>query len=254
MNPRGKPREVTTNHTRILKCGLQVDDTRAYWQHTDGSKSASAQRAFEEYWFGARSLARVTVLLFNFRHRFDAFPPALSVLHRWPDMSPDTRKLICHWHLQLADPIYRELTGDYFPARIRAGRAQVTRDLLIPWLSERSDAWTMTTRIELAGKLLSAAFAAGLVTARRDQRPLAFPPVPDDALVYLLHLLRGVDFDGRLGANPYLRSVGLGPDRLGDRLRRIDSVQLRRAGDVHDFTWRHDGLAAWSEARVGAAA
>ena len=248
------PREVTVRHTRLLKCGLQVDDARAYWQHSDGSEIASAQSAFEQYWFGARSLARVTVLLFNFRHRFDAFPPALSVLHRWPDMSPDTRKLICHWHLQLADPLYRELTGEFFPARIGDGRAQVTRDLLVPWLGARSDTWTMTTRIELASKLLSAAFAAGLVTSRRDPRPLAFPRVPDDALTYLLHLLRGVEFDGRLGENPYLRSVGLEPDLLADRLRRIDSVQLRRAGDVHDFTWRHQDLAEWAQARIGAAA
>ncbi len=215
-----RPREVTDIHTRLLKCGLQVDDARAYWRHAGGAEPATTRRAFDEFWFGARSLARVKVLLFNFRHRFDAFPPSLSVLHRWPGMAPDTRKLICHWHLMLADPVYRELAGDYIPARLAAGRAQVTRDLLVSWVGRHSTTWTMTTRIELAGKLLGAAFAAGLVTSRRDPRPLAVPRVPDDALVYLLYLLRGIDFAGRLGANPYLRSVGLEPDQLGERLRR----------------------------------
>ncbi|MCX5953197.1 MAG: hypothetical protein NTZ40_06835 [Cyanobacteria bacterium] len=40
-----------------------------------------------------------------------------------------------------------------------------------------------------------------------------FPLVPDDALTYLLHLLREVDFEGTVLANPYLRSVGLAASR-----------------------------------------
>lgn len=249
-----RPAEVTKPHTRILKCALEVDDSRAYWNHSDGTARATAKRAFDDYWFGARSFARVEVLLSNFRLRFDAYSPALSVLHRWTVMSPDTRRLICHWHLQLADPIYRELTGDFFPARRDDGRADVTRDLIIRWIGEHSTDWTMATRIQFASKLLSSAYAAGLVTSRRDPRPLAFPRVPDDALEYLLHLLRGVSFEGRLTDNPYLRSVGLDPRLLADRLRGIDSVQLRRAGDLDDFTWAHPGLASWADARLGVAA
>jgi hypothetical protein len=233
-----------------------VDDARAYWQRVDATPATpiAAQRAFDEFWFGARSLARVAALLANFRRRFDAFPPALSVLHRWSGMSPDTRRLICHWHLQLADPLYRALTGVLFPARIRDRRAQVTRDAVVGWIGERPNPWTMTTRIELASKLLSAAFSAGLLTSRRDPRPLVAPRVPDDALAYLLYLLRGVDFAGQLGENPYLRSVGLDPDRLAERLRRVPDIQLRRAGALHDFTWKHRDLAAWADARLGAAA
>lgn len=253
-----RPAETTQPHTRILKCALEVDDARAYWEHTDGSLPVSAKRAFDEYWFGARSLARVNVLVSNFRHRFDAFPPCLSVLHRWTGMSPDTRKLICHWHLQLSDPIYRVMTGEVFPSRRDAGHGEVTRDLMVRWIgehaathrSEHAAPWTMATRIQFASKLLSSALAAGLVTSRRDPRPLAFPRVPDDALEYLLYLLRGVDFEGRLGDNPYLRSLGFDAAMLADRLRTSRSVQLRRAGDLHDFTWAHDGLDAWADARA----
>lgn len=249
-----KPSEVTKPHTRILKCALEVEDARAYWQHTDGSRPPTAQRAFDEYWFGARSLARVEVLLSNFRQRFDAFAPSLSVLHRWAVMSPDTRKLICHWHLQLADPIYRELTGDFFPSRHAEGRPEVSRDLLVRWIGEHSTDWTMATRIQFASKLLSAAYSAGLVVSRRDPRKLAFPRVPDDALAYLLHLLRGVRFEGRLTDNPYLRSVGFDAGMLADRLRTIDGIELRRAGDLADFTWAHPDLASWANAHVGVAA
>lgn len=254
MSPASKPAEATKLHTQLLKCTLEVEHARAYWDHTNGSEPVTPKRAFDEYWFGARSLARVTVLLANFRRRFDAFPPSLPVLHRWTAMSPDTRKLICHWHLQLSDPIYRALTGDLFPSRRDAGRGDVTRDLLVRWIGEQSSAWTMTTRIQLASKLLSSAFAAGLVTSRKDPRPLAFPRVPDDALEYLLYLLRGVQFQGRLGDNPYLRSLGFDSGMLADRLRTIDSVGLRRAGELHDFTWAHDSLSAWAQAGVGVAA
>jgi hypothetical protein len=249
-----KPSETTKTHTRILKCALEVEHARAYWNHADGSKQVSVKEAFEDYWFGARSLARVEVLLANFRHRFDAFPPSLSVLHRWEVMSPDTRKLVCHWHLQLSDPIYRELTGSLLPSRRDGSRAVITRDLVIRWIGERWNAWTMPTRIQFASKLLSAALSAGLVTARKDPRPLVVPRVPDDALEYLLHLLRGVSFEGRLADNPYLRSVGLDADSLADRLRTNDSVRLQRAGDLHDFTWIHGDLLSWADAHLVVAA
>ncbi len=249
-----RPAETTKPHTRILKCALEVEDARAYWERTDGSEPVTPQRAFDEYWFGARSLARIEVLLTNFRHRFDAYPPSLSVLHRWTAMSPDTRRLICHWHLQLADPIYRELTGEVFPSRIDEGRPEITRDYIVRWIGAHSTEWTMGTRIQFASKLLSSALAAGLVTSRRDPRPLVFPRVPDEALEYLLHLLREVQFAGRLSDNPYLRSVGFSPGLLADRLRTVASIQLQRAGDLHDFTWAHDGLSAWADAKIGAAA
>ena len=69
--------------------------------------------------------------------------------------------------------------------------------------------WTMATKVQFASKLLSAAYAAGLVASRRDPRPLTVPRVPDDALEYLLYLLREVEFEGTLLDNPYVASVGL---------------------------------------------
>jgi hypothetical protein len=243
-----RPREVTDVHTRLLKCALEVDDARAFWAHA--TPGASAQHAFDAYWFGARSLPRVEVLLANMRARFAAFPPALDVLHRWPDMSPDTRQLICHWHLQLSDPLYRRFTGHFLVAR-RLGRPELTRDLVVAWVSaEAPDRWTMPTRIQCASKLLSAAFSAGLLASNRDPRPLSLPRVPDDALAYLLHLLRETDFAGTLLDNPYTASVGLDPSTLEDRLRTLPALAFRRQGDLFDFGWRHDGLLAWAAANL----
>ena len=246
--------ETTQIHTRLLKCALEVEDARAYFQHADGTHAVTPQQAFSEYWFGARSLPRVEVLLTNFRARFDAFPPALQVLHRWPDLAPDTRRILCHFHMQLSDPLYRAFTGDFLVARQDSARAEITRDLVVRWVAEQGPGrWTMTTRIQFASKLLSTALAAGLLASNRDPRRIVTPRVDDDALEYLLYLLRGVAFAGTLVLNPYLQSVGLSGGILEDRLRVLPSMRFRRQGDLHEFGFLYPSLSTWAEARFALA-
>jgi hypothetical protein len=244
-----RPAEETRIHTRLMKCALEVEDARAYWKHADGSRRVEAKEAFEDFWFGSRSLPRVKVLLINMRARFDAFPPCLGVLHRWSTMSPETRRLICHWHLGLADPLYRSFTAVFLEGRRQGPRPEVTRDLVTRWVGEQGpERWTMSTRIQIASKLLSAAHAAGLVKTKRDPRPLGYPRVPDDALEYLAYLLRGTDFDGSLLDNPYLVSVGLSGGLLHDRLRALPGLDFRRQADLVDMKWAHADLASWGDA------
>lgn len=245
-----RPREATEIHTRLLKCALEVEDSRAYWAHADKA-DATAQVAFDDYWFGARSLARIEVLLTNMRARFNAFPAALEALHRWPQMAPDTRRLICHWHLQLADPLYRRFTGDFLVARRASPRPEVTRDLVVGWVDQQGPGrWTLSTRIQFASKLLSAAYSARLVTTNRDPRPLALPRVPDDALEYLMYLLRETEFEGTLLDNPFANSVGLEGSLLESRLRGLPGLGFSRQGDLIDFGWRHTNLHAWAEVNL----
>lgn len=246
-----RPREASEVHTRLLKCALEIEDSRAYWAHADSSESARAQRAFDEYWFGARSLSRIEVLIANMRVRFEAFPSALKTLHRWPDMSPDTRRVICHWHLQLADPLYRAFAGEYLVNRRAGPRVEVTRDLVVGWVGQQGRGrWTMPTHIQFASKLLSAAYSAGLVATNRDPRQVLVPRVPDDALEYLMYLLHEVQFDGTLLQNPYATSVGLDGPSLEDRLRGLPGLEFRRQGDLLDFGWHYPDLRAWGAANV----
>ena len=56
------PREVTKVHTRLSRCALEVDNSRAFWARVDEETPVNARLAFDEYWFGARSLARVRIL------------------------------------------------------------------------------------------------------------------------------------------------------------------------------------------------
>lgn len=245
-----RPAEATEVHTRLLRCALAIDECRAYWEY-DGTEGGSptADGAFEGFLFGARSMPRVRVLLANMRVRFDAYPAALTALRSWPDIRPQTRAIICHWHLQLADPLYRRFTGDYLVARRSSLDPTVRISALTAWVAETSpERWTTSTRKQFASKLLSSALAAGLVVGRRDPRELAFPRVPDEALGYLLYLLRDVSFRGTLVDNPYLRSVGLAGSDLDRRLGTLAGVQFRRAGDVVDFGWRYPSLADWAEA------
>lgn len=246
-----RPDEAQDVHTRLLKCALEIEDARAYWRYTDGSQKADSQTAFDAYWFGARSLARVKVLLTNFRSRFDAYPEAHRVLHRWVDMSPDTRRVICHWHMQLADPLYRNFTGAFLVERRFGSRPEVTRDVVVSWVtSQDPDRWRMSTRIQFASKLLSTAFSAGLVGSNRDPRPLELPRVDDHALSYVLYLLRGLTFSGSLLENPYLASVGLSGVVLEDRLRGLRSLRFKRQSDLIDYGWAYPDLSSWAEATV----
>lgn len=246
-----RPQEATTLHTRLLKSGLHVEEARAYWRLDPARRALSAEHAFEEYWFGARSLPRVKTLLSNLRARFDAFPPALDILGRWPRMEPDTRVVVCHWHLQLADPLYRAFTGVFLPERRRDGRPTVTRDRVTQWVeAQATGRWTTTTCVQFASKLLSASLTAGLVGARRDPRPLTTPRVPDHALAYLAYLLREVTISGSPLDNPYTRSVGLDPHAVAFRMRDLPGVAMRQQGDLIDWGWQHPDLRAWADAHL----
>ena len=247
-----RPAERAQIHTRLLKCTLEPENSRAYWRHATGSNvTPTAQVAFEGYWFGARSLGRTKVLMTNFRARFDAFPPALGALGMWTNMDPDMRRLICHWHLQLSDPLYRAFTGQYLVERYHRIPAEVSHTPVVGWVGQQGgDRWNMSTKIQFASKLLSSAFSVGLITSSRDPRPVHYPRVDNGALTYLMYLLHNVDFEGTLLENPYLASVGLSGSGLEDRLKALPGMRFRRQGDLLDFGWLYPDLADWAEANV----
>ena len=155
---------------------------------------------------------------------------------------------ICHWHMQLTDPLYRAFSGDFLVSRHGAFRPEIHRNTVITWVSDQCPGrWTIPSRQKLASRLLSSAHSAGLVSGRRDPRQLVFPRIRDDALAYLLHVLRVVSFEGSLNRNPYLRSVGIEGDTLESRFAALPSLRYQRTGDVIEFGWRHQSLTAWAE-------
>ena len=245
-----RPTECAEIHTRILRVTLGEPECRAYWQHVDLAIPADARAtiAFEQRWFGARSMARVKTLVATMSQRFDATPTALAALRAWRSVAVETRVLICHWHLQFSDPVYRAFTGGFLAQRRAEHRGTVDRDQVERWVHATwGERWAAVTRLKFGANLLSAAGEAGLVTGRKNPRPIATPRVPDEALAYLLHLLREVDFEGRLLDNPYLASVGLDAETLPSRLASLRDVQYRRLGDVVDLEWGAPSLRSWAE-------
>ena len=216
------------SHTRILRLALGVEESRSYWEHVDPAVPLGdrALLAFEQRWFGSKSLDRIRFLLSNFALRYDAFPDAFSVLRRWRAMDTSVRQTICHWHLQLSDPIYRRFAGQFLVERRGLRDPKVDRDVVLRWVkNECPERWSESTCVQFASKLLSAASEAGLVTSGRDPRALLLPRVPDVALAYLLHQLRGIRFAGTFTENPYLASVGLAEGFLDQRLRALAGLR-----------------------------
>lgn len=125
-----RPGECAEIHTRILRVTLAEPECRAYWQHVDLGVPVDERvaMAFEQRWFGARTIARVRTLMTTLSQRFDATPDAVAALRAWRSIPADTRVLVCHWHLQFSDPVYRAFTGGYLAERRAEGRATVDRD------------------------------------------------------------------------------------------------------------------------------
>lgn len=254
MSPTPKPelREVTASHSRILRVTLEAENAREYWRRPEAHPQhgdARIEAAFTEYWFGARSMARIRSLLANFDARFGAFPFALEALGAWSTIDKPTRSVICHWHVQLADPLYRAFTGEHCPSQREAGR-DLTRDSVLRWVRGRDteQRWSTTTQVQFASKLLSCAKGAGLVDRSQDPRRLILPRVPSAAIGYLLHVLREVQFAGSLHDNPYLRSVGLVGGSFEDRLRAVPGVSMRRVADLVEIRFEHDSALQWVRA------
>lgn len=252
MSPPGsavRVQETREVHTRLLRLGLVPEESRSWWIHVDPAQTQeeTLHRAFEERWFGSRSMTRVRYLVLHLAYRFSAFPEALQVLRRWRPADVGDRSLVCHLHLQLTDPLYRAFTGEYLPQLRLHPTPRVERDNVSRWLDRRLQGrWAPATSLRMANGLLTSAMEAGLCEGSTATRPLRLPTVSDRVLGYFLYLLRSVDFEGTLSRNPYLASVGLDGPTLESRLRRVPGVSYRTMGGVHDLEWEHPDLASWA--------
>lgn len=243
--------EETAIHTRMLRIGLAEADSQSYWAHATQHPSGvdKIQAAFEERWFGSRTQARVRYLMNNLAARFDAFPGCLDVLARWRPTDIADRTVICHWHVQLSDPLYREFTSNVLAARWQRAEPTVDRSSTLRWVEQKTEGrWSSATAQRMAVGLLATAAEAGLCEKTKDIRSLSYPRVSDLALTYILYLLSELKFEGTLKDNPYLLSVGIDGELWGQRVRKLPWLEYQRMADVHDLTWHYDSLVAWGEA------
>ncbi len=240
-----RPSETTELHTRLLRLGLAAEESRAYFEHLDGHPGV--EQAFEERWFGSRSMARVRYFLINFAYRFQAFPQACQALRRWKPSDPRERNILYHWHVQLSDPLYREFTGEVLPRRRAHPEPTIDRTTGLRFVDRKTGGrWAPATTLRMATSLLTCATEAGLCEGSSTVRPLKMPRVSDRALTYLLLLLREVEFAGTLRENPYLASVGIDSQEWEQRVRRLPGVHYARIGDVQELKFEHASLSDWA--------
>ncbi|BAY73255.1 hypothetical protein NIES23_60830 (plasmid) [Trichormus variabilis NIES-23] len=242
-------KEVSQFHTRLLRTSLALEESRAYWEHfrIDLPKEQRAVVAFEERWFGSKSMARVRSLLVEFSHRFEAYPMSLAVLKHWQPNDPTTRQNICHWHMQLSDPIYRNFTGVFLEQRRLQPNSGIDRDIVARWVTQHLESeWSAATTFRMATGLIATAAAAGLCSDNSGMRILKYPKVTDEALAYWLYFLRDLSFEGSLLTNPYFNSVGLFDSFLEQRLSRLPGLSFTRMGDLYDFGWHYIDMKSWA--------
>ena len=254
--PDGKiyAKEIAGFHSRQLRASLLVEESRAYWEHLrlDLPKKQRTEVAFEERWFGSKSIARVDLLLGELYHRYDTYPASLEVLIGWQPRDPIARQNICHWHLQLSDPTYRKFTGEFFEQRRSQGVLAIDRDIVTRWLTQEFKLdWAMVTLQRLASSLLTSATSAGLCAAGVGSRTITYPKVSDEALGYWLYLLRHLSYSGSPIDNPYLRSVGLSDVTLEQRVRQLPGFAFARMSDLYDFGWQYPDLQTWAVGVLG---
>lgn len=244
--------EKSDFHTHLLRISLCVEESRVYWRYyrDDIAKNKLPMVAFEERWFGSKSMARVRSLLLELNYRFKTYPASLSLLRRWCPSDPVTRQNICHWHLQLTDPLYRNFSGLFLEQRRQQPVANLNRYIVVRWLTGQLEKLendlSSATTLRLAAGLIGACGAAGLCTDNTGMRQLQYPKVSDEALAYWLYFLRHIQFAGSLLDNPYFASVGLSESFLEQRLRRLPGISFSRMGELVDFGWSYPDLKTWA--------
>lgn len=242
--------EVEHFSTRLLRVSLAIEESRTYWQNfrDDLSKEERTILAFEQRWFGSKSIERVRHLLSEFSHRYDAYPIALKILRQWCPSNLVTRQNICHWHLQLVDPTYRKFTGTFLKERRDQKFNNIERDITVRWLTQEiSTQWSIATTQRMATGLIATAADAGLCSQNSGTRILSYPQVTDEAITYWLYFLRHLSFKGSLLDNLYLASVGLSEGFLEQRLKKLPGITFSRMGDLYDFGWQYPDLVSFAQ-------
>jgi hypothetical protein len=171
--------------------GLQVDASMRFWSHVQAGESAAERRrrAAQEGWYPELSEARLKYLLSELEKRFPQ--SSLPALQAWSPEGERQAPLVCHWHLQCSDPLYRDFTSSYLVrlwARPDHGLSVAEVDA---WLAARAPdrGWSATTRRRLASGLLGAAAEAGLLKGSGRKKEVRTVNVDAASMGYLRSVL-----------------------------------------------------------------
>ncbi len=185
--------------------------------------------------------------------RFDRFPEAIALLHRLGSLPATLRPLLCHLHVQLADPLYRRFSGELLPHRRAQGLLTLDRATVARWVDALEPGrWSPVTCLKFASNLLATAQGAGLVSGRRDPRTTPVPAASELIVGYALYLLRGVANDGSLTDNAYLRSLGIDASSFKAIAPQVPGIRYRSLGGTEELVFLEPSLGVWGADVLGA--
>ena len=201
--------ELNTPHTALLRLGLAAPQSILFWQKAveDLPLPQLCQKAFEEQWFPELSKSRLTYLVGQMQKRFPFVSRELLGFRARSE--PQQNLLICHWHLQLTDPLYRSFSSNFLMDCWSNPTTSVSLEASTRWVEKQEIAreWQASTVRRMASGLLSAASDAGLCSSKgRGERELKLPLVKADDIDYLKALLNLAKAGNHLPH--YLMSVG----------------------------------------------
>lgn len=242
-----KKQQRSQYHSRLCSFTLAQRESQEYWKERGSSlEAASLETAFSGRWFGNQSEKRVKTILSHMKCRFDPYPQALEVLSKWGNIG--WSRNICHWHLQLSDPLYREFTGSYLPQCRSNGIQFIDWRMVLRWIAAIDCIdWSISTKRQMASSLLTTARQAGLM---EENNPIISPVVADNALEYWFFLWKSQPGICHGWNNPYLSSLGLTGATLAHRVNRLPSLNVYRLGDVYDWGWQYPDLMTWAIATL----
>lgn len=202
--------EVTEPHTGLLRLGLALPQSLIFWERArhDATPSELVQTALEEGWYPELSRARVDYLVKQLARRFPFSARRMLEFQRRAENSGN--QLVCHWHLQLTDPLYRHFTRDFLLSQWSTGNASVDLEECENWVREQEVArdWKPVTVRRMGSGLLNAATEAGLCSGSgRGEHLLKIPTVNTEDIEYLRLLLAEAGASEQL--HGYLLSVGV---------------------------------------------
>lgn len=210
---------ATSEHTGLLRMGLEVKASMLFWKRAEAGENPKErrQRALHEGWFPSLSEARLRYLLGELEKRFHG--PALDALKIWKPEAERQAPLVCHWHLQWSDPLYRDFSSGYLVGLWAQPERGITVAGVEGWLEQRGShsGWSPSTRRRLASGLLAAASQAGFLQGNGRQRDLRTVTADGPSLAYLRALVRNQDGADRL-AEEILLSGTVAESPLGERL------------------------------------
>ena len=247
---------TTTEHTTMIRMAGRISESKTYIQNfSEGlTNKALKEAAWNENWFGFMGDSIFSCMMTGLFRRFGEYPKLTKILQQWIDAGIEHYdfRLICHLHIQLSDPYYRWLTGEYLPDREQSNLGEFNADLIhVDFAKQSTKELKANTSQRLLKNLIRSADECGLLSGTVNKK-IECPIVSTKFFAYIIYVLQEFSFPmSELPESPYIKSVCHDEEKLKRLL-----IEGQRLGwwefnwDMNMFTLspKYMGIESWYEA------